>query len=179
MALLSADWRQIRICAALALLAWAWSISLSGQAQSNSQGKQRRTSVQESFRTAHASRVDHAPRLDGTLDDPLWQQATPIDNFLQREPFEGQPPTEHTDVRILYSKHEVYFGITCLDSDPSGIFASELRRVGGRILGSVRQLPDELLVLALPDALDLDSDEHFQHPGCQRQYSLARELSSR
>ncbi len=51
-----------------------------------------------------------------------------MDNFLQREPFEGQLPTEHTEVRILYSKHEVYFGITCLDSDPTGIFASELRR---------------------------------------------------
>jgi len=51
-----------------------------------------------------------------------------VDNFLQREPFEGQLPTEHTEVRILYSKHEVYFGITCLDSDPTGIFASELRR---------------------------------------------------
>src|SRR6266849_7643271 len=128
MALLSPDRRQIRSCAALALLAWAWSISLSAQTQSNSQGKQRRTSVQEPLRTAQASRVDHAPHLDGTLDDPLWQQAVPVDNFLQREPFEGQLPTEHTEVRILYSKHEVYFGITCLDSDPTGIFASELRR---------------------------------------------------
>ena len=75
-----------------------------------------------------ATRVDHAPRLDGTLADPLWQQASPIDNFLQREPFEGRPPTEQTEVRILYTKQEVYFGIRCLDSDPKGIVATELRR---------------------------------------------------
>src|SRR5205085_10947430 len=49
-------------------------------------------------------------------------------NFLQREPFEGQPSTKKTEVRILYSKHEVYFGITCFDSDPKRIVATELRR---------------------------------------------------
>jgi hypothetical protein len=72
--------------------------------------------------------VDRAPKLDGTLNDPLWLQATPVTDFLQREPYEGQPPTETTEVRILYTKHEVYFGITCLDPDPKGIVATELRR---------------------------------------------------
>jgi hypothetical protein len=28
-------------------------------------------------RVAEAVRVDHAPKLDGTLDDPLWQSAKP------------------------------------------------------------------------------------------------------
>jgi Domain of unknown function (DUF5916)/Carbohydrate family 9 binding domain-like len=66
--------------------------------------------------------------MDGTLDDPLWQQATPISNFLQREPFEGKSPTEKTEVRILYSKREVYFGVSCFDSDHGKIVATELRR---------------------------------------------------
>jgi hypothetical protein len=47
--------------------------------------------------------------LDGTLNDPLWQEATPVTNFLQREPYEGQPPSERTEVRVLYTKHSVYF----------------------------------------------------------------------
>jgi Domain of unknown function (DUF5916)/Carbohydrate family 9 binding domain-like len=105
----------------------AWS-PLRGQSGTPSQAPQRQVGAQEPLRTAQASRVDRAPRLDGTLDDPLWLQATPISNFLQREPYEGQPPTEHTEVRILYDKHEVYFGITCFDSDPKGIVATELRR---------------------------------------------------
>src|SRR4029077_10447974 len=57
---------------------------------------------------AHAARVDHAPRLDGTLGDTLWQSAQPITEFFQREPYEGQPPTEKTEVRILYSRNEIY-----------------------------------------------------------------------
>jgi hypothetical protein len=100
---------------------------LFAQTEVSSQQKPPR-GAQDELRTVHASRVDHAPMLDGTLNDPLWEQATPITNFLQREPYEGQPPTERTEVRVLYTKHAVYFGITCFDSDPKKIVATELRR---------------------------------------------------
>ncbi len=78
--------------------------------------------------SAEATRVEQAPKLDGTLDDPLWQSAKPISDFRQREPYEGGLPTEKTEVRILYTRHAVYFGIHCYDSKPSGIVATELRR---------------------------------------------------
>src|SRR5712671_6554005 len=78
--------------------------------------------------SAEAIRIEHAPTLDGTLNDPLWQSATPITNFRQREPHEGEPSTEKTEVRILYTRHAVYFGIYCYDSEPSRIIATELRR---------------------------------------------------
>ena len=78
--------------------------------------------------TAVAVRVDQGPKMDGTLNDPLWQLAKTISDFRQQEPNEGQPSTERTEVRILYSRHAVYFGIHCFDSDPSRIIASELRR---------------------------------------------------
>ena len=77
---------------------------------------------------AVAVRVDQGPKMDGTLDDPLWQLAKTISDFRQQEPYEGQPATERTEVRILYSRHAVYFGIHCFDSDPSRIIARELRR---------------------------------------------------
>lgn len=51
--------------------------------------------------SAEATRVDNAPKLDGTLDDPLWQSAKLITDFHQREPHEGEPATEKTEVRIL------------------------------------------------------------------------------
>jgi hypothetical protein len=78
--------------------------------------------------SAEAIRVDHAPKMDGTLNDSLWQSAKPITDFRQQEPLEGQPATERTEVRIVYTRHAVYFGIHCFDSNPSGIIASELRR---------------------------------------------------
>src|SRR5512142_638836 len=62
---------------------------------------------------AVAIRVDHPPRLDGTLHDPLWRQAPAITDFKQREPYEGRPSTERTEVRMLYSRNEIYFGIAC------------------------------------------------------------------
>jgi hypothetical protein len=77
---------------------------------------------------AQAVRVDHAPRLDGTLDDPIWQQALPITDFKQREPYEGQPATERTEVRVLYTRNEFYFGIACHDSVANGSVATQLRR---------------------------------------------------
>jgi hypothetical protein len=101
---------------------------LNAQSKVSPPTSQQQPEVQESLRIAQASRVDRAPKLDGTLDDPLWHQSTPISNFLQREPYEGQVPTEQTEVRILYDKHEVYFGITCFDSNAKKIVATELRR---------------------------------------------------
>lgn len=78
--------------------------------------------------SAEATRVDRVPKLDGTLNDPLWQSAKPITEFRQREPHEGETATEKTEVRILYTRHAVYFGILCYDSEPSRIIATELRR---------------------------------------------------
>ena len=79
-------------------------------------------------RVAQAVPVDHAPKLDGTLNDPLWLEAKPITDFRQREPHEGETATEKTEVRIVYTRHAVYFGIHCYDSEPSRIIATELRR---------------------------------------------------
>ena len=84
--------------------------------------------IERSDRNAQATAIEHPPKLDGTLDDPIWQPAIPITDFWQREPHEGQPPTEKTEVRVLYTRHAVYFGIHCYDSQPSRIIATELRR---------------------------------------------------
>lgn len=103
-------------------------LQLQAQTEITQQQNGAQRGAPDELRSAKASPVDHAPQLDGTLNDPLWQQSTPITNFLQREPYEGQPPTERTEVRVLYTKRAVYFGITCFDSDPKKIVATELRR---------------------------------------------------
>jgi uncharacterized protein DUF5916/cellulose/xylan binding protein with CBM9 domain len=112
----------------LATFASVASSRLYSQEQQTTQRSETQAGAQEPGRTAKAIRVERAPGLDGTLNDPEWQSATPISGFLQREPFEGQAPTERTEVRILYDKHDVYFGIVCFDSDPNKIVARELRR---------------------------------------------------
>jgi hypothetical protein len=59
---------------------------------------------------------------------PLWQSAKVVTDFRQQEPNEGKPATEKTEVRILCTRHAVYFGIHCYDSEPSRIIATEFRR---------------------------------------------------
>jgi Domain of unknown function (DUF5916) len=81
-----------------------------------------------SGRVVAAARTDRAPRLDGTLEDPVWKAAETLTDFRQREPLETSPATEKTEVRILYDSHHVYFGIHCYDGDPRAIVSTQLRR---------------------------------------------------
>src|SRR5262249_27051903 len=143
---------------------------LVGQQRSGSQRKQRQLGAQELLRTAQAIRVEGPPRLDGTLDDPLWQKANQISNFLQREPFEGQPPTERTEVRVLYTKRAVYFGIKCFDSQSKGIVATELRR-------DVPQELDDYLEIIIDSSHDRRNAYVFQiNPlGTQRDALITEE----
>jgi len=141
-----------------------------GQSDPFPQKRKSSTGAQDPLRSARASRVARPPRLDGTLNDALWQQATPISNFLQREPFEGQTPTEHTELRILYTRNEVYFGITCFDSDPVGIVATELRR-------DVSQELDDYFEIVIDSAHDRRNAYVFQvNPlGTQRDALITEE----
>src|SRR2546426_157417 len=115
-----------RGCCARALLL-VFLFPATAQAASRQQLPQAATQP-DRVRIAEAVRVEHAPRLDGTLTDPLWGQAKPITNFVQREPHEGQAPSERTEVRILFTRNSVYFGVRCFDSQPNGIVATQLRR---------------------------------------------------
>jgi len=82
----------------------------------------------ESSRIAAAVRAEHPPKMDGTLDDPIWANAPFISDFRQREPLETQPATEKTEVRILYDSRHVFFGIHCFDRSPQAIVATQLRQ---------------------------------------------------
>jgi len=78
--------------------------------------------------TAHA--VVTPPVIDGRLNDPAWQDATPITGFIQRELHEGTPVTERTEVRIITDGQALYVGAWLYDSDPAGIVPGEKVRDG-------------------------------------------------
>ena len=52
--------------------------------------------------TATAVEVTESPTVDGRLDEAVWQQAGAMTDFTQREPFDGQPASERTEVRVLF-----------------------------------------------------------------------------
>src|SRR5687767_6393816 len=75
-----------------------------------------------------ATRTATPPVIDGTIDEGVWQQATPLDQFVQTEPEEGATASERTEVRILYDDTYIYVGVVCYDSDPSRIIVTDARR---------------------------------------------------
>lgn len=77
---------------------------------------------------AIAARASGAVKLDGRLDDTAWTGTSPIGPLTQSEPDEGAPPSERTEVRVLYDESHLYFGIRCFDREPSGIAATKMGR---------------------------------------------------
>ena len=69
--------------------------------------------------------VDQPPSVDGDLDEEAWRAATPLDGFTQREPQDGDPATESTEVRILQDSEAVYVGVWLFDSRPDAIVPGE------------------------------------------------------
>lgn len=82
----------------------------------------------------NAVQVPEGPVLDGVLDDAVWESGVLIDNFVQQEPDEGAPTSEHTEVRVLYDSETLYLGLRATDSAPMGVTATEMRRDSERIL---------------------------------------------
>ncbi len=67
---------------------------------------------------ATATRVPNGSiRVDGRLDDEVWQTATPITDFIQKEPVEGAKPTDAMDVRIAYDDDALYVGARMHSTD--------------------------------------------------------------
>ena len=73
-------------------------------------------------------RADDPPRIDGRLDDAVWQRATRITEFVQQSPIEGAPATEDTDIYIAYDSTHLYFGMHAHYSDPGMVRASRVDR---------------------------------------------------
>jgi len=72
-----------------------------------------------------------SPRVDGHLDDEAWALAPVFGDFVQRQPNEGQPATERTDVRVVFTDDAIYIGVRAYDSHPEQIAANLTRRDAG------------------------------------------------
>jgi hypothetical protein len=85
------------------------------------------------------ARIDTPPKIDGSLDDAIWSQASVIDDFKQVNPVKGAAPSERTEVYLAYDADMIYIGVRCYDSEPELMIAKELRddgdlRSGDRVL---------------------------------------------
>ena len=75
-------------------------------------------------------KTDSPPVLDGVLDDPVWTQVAPIEDFHQYEPIDHGEPSERTLVYLTYDEDNFYVAARMWDSEPDQIRARQLSQGG-------------------------------------------------
>ncbi|MFL5774558.1 MAG: DUF5916 domain-containing protein [Flavisolibacter sp.] len=69
-------------------------------------------------KTLNAVKASHPPKIDGNINDEVWQEAPLATNFVQNFPTYGATPVANTTVRILYDDDAIYVAAYLYD-DPS------------------------------------------------------------
>lgn len=98
------EWRGVRFSLSVLLLVSSVQVAgpWEGLAQMPSTGLPK---------VANAIRVSQGEiQVDGRLDEAAWSRAIPTTDFVQKEPVEGAPPTERTEVRFVYDDGGLYLG---------------------------------------------------------------------
>jgi TolB-like protein len=78
--------------------------------------------------TAVVVRATAAPRVDGRLDDAVWQSATHLTEFVQIAPLEGVPGTEETEVWMAYDDDHLYLAFYAHYTEPGMMRANRADR---------------------------------------------------
>ena len=75
-----------------------------------------------------AARAAEPPRIDGQLDDAVWQRAIRLTEFVQVRPVEGAPATEETEVWVAYDSANIYLAMHAHYTDPRMARANRVDR---------------------------------------------------
>jgi hypothetical protein len=61
-------------------------------------------------KTLTITKTDNAPKIDGILDDAIWETVEIATDFVQYDPDMGNTAKEHqkTEVRIVYNDQAIY-----------------------------------------------------------------------
>lgn len=79
-----------------------------------------------------AVRIASPPKIDGILDEALWENAAIANDFLQLNPYNGKPSSLKSEVKFLYDDNAIYVGASLLDPYPDSIYTelSERDEIG-------------------------------------------------
>ena len=78
-------------------------------------------------RIATAVKITEKITLDGRLDEAVWKEAPAATDFFQKQPNNGAPASERTEVRFAYDEDNFYVGVICFDSQPDKLLIKDLR----------------------------------------------------
>ena len=70
-----------------------------------------------------AKRITEAPKIDGKLDDPAWENASIAKEFVMFDPGDRdpEPKNKKTQVKVLYDDNAIYIAGYMFDSNPESI----------------------------------------------------------
>ena len=80
-----------------------------------------------------AVRITTPPKIDGVPDEAVWQDAPAATDFIQNEPYNGDPASQKSDVRILYDDDALYIGAVLYDTSPDSILREFSKRDAGEV----------------------------------------------
>ncbi|WP_306642935.1 DUF5916 domain-containing protein [Sanyastnella coralliicola] len=66
-----------------------------------------------------AFRLEESIKVDGLLDEPVWENAEIATGFIQNRPNPGDPASAKSEVRILYDDESIYVGAYMYDNPDS------------------------------------------------------------
>jgi len=75
-----------------------------------------------------ALKIDKPIKVDGLLNESVWEMAPEAGNFIQFEPERGKQSSMKTVVKILYDEKYIYFGFICYDLQTEKIAARITKR---------------------------------------------------
>ena len=81
-----------------------------------------------------AVRINTPLRIDGRLDEEVYNAAPPAGGFIMQEPNEGEPATEQTDTWVFFDRENLYIAARCWDDHPERWVVTELRHDSGNII---------------------------------------------
>jgi hypothetical protein len=87
-------------------------------------------SNQDGEKEAAALKTKQSIIIDGFLDESVWEEASPIGDFIQFEQERGKPISFETTARVLYDDAFLYVGFRCFGHQPEKIAARITKRDG-------------------------------------------------
>ena len=67
-------------------------------------------------------------KIDGIIDEDVWELAPRSGDFIQYQPDEGEPASESTFVRVAFDDEALFVAVECFDSEPDKIVKRLTRR---------------------------------------------------